>query len=205
MTAPTTRRAALGALASASALALPAVSSSAALPTGDAELLALQPEIEEADRLDKAAIAALSRLEDAYNETMPPEPIPESVKLTALPTTIENDGLTAGERAMAGVKHVRKLYDERDSRYDEAMRAWENECARLAAECGLTAADDHASEANKRVNSLRDKVAATRATTLAGLKFKAKYASEHYPPDDWAEEVMASITEDLLAMDGEAT
>ena len=47
------------------------------------------------------------------------------------------------------------------------------------------------------------RVAAIRATTLAGLVFKAKYAlaHNHSEPDP---AVMTSIVDDLLAMSGEA-
>ena len=48
---------------------------------------------------------------------------------------------------------------------------------------------------------IRDQIVAIRATTIAGLIFKARYASEHYrdEPDD---EVMELIVDDLLAMGG---
>jgi hypothetical protein len=45
-----------------------------------------------------------------------------------------------------------------------------------------------------------DKIIAIRATTLAGLKFKAKYVAEH-DPDAPNEELLDSIIADILAMD----
>lgn len=50
---------------------------------------------------------------------------------------------------------------------------------------------------------LRDRLVEMRATTLAGLIFKARYAAEHYSgdPDPM---VVDSILDDLLAMGEEA-
>ena len=47
-------------------------------------------------------------------------------------------------------------------------------------------------------------IVATRARTLAGLIFKAKFAATHFPGDP-EEKVMVSIVEDLLTMAGEVT
>ena len=44
-------------------------------------------------------------------------------------------------------------------------------------------------------------LAATPATTLVGLIFKARYAATHYE-DDYDTDVMISIVHDLLAMEG---
>jgi hypothetical protein len=48
---------------------------------------------------------------------------------------------------------------------------------------------------------IRDQIVAIRATTIAGLIFKARYASEHYR-DEPGDEVMESIVADLLAIGG---
>jgi hypothetical protein len=82
-----------------------------------------------------------------------------------------------------------------------ACEAWAKEDERLRGESGQTAAEERDNEALDEVLALRDKIVATRATTLAGLKFKAKYAIEHYSgePD---EDVLASIADDILAMSG---
>jgi hypothetical protein len=69
----TTRRAALGALAGASALALPAVAI-AATSSPDAELFAMQAEIEAADEHQKAMIEAQNRADTVYHTLMPPRP-----------------------------------------------------------------------------------------------------------------------------------
>jgi hypothetical protein len=42
----------------------------------------------------------------------------------------------------------------------------------------------------------------TPAKTLAGLIFKARYAATHYE-DDYDEDVMISIVDDLMAMAGD--
>ena len=84
--------------------------------------------------------------------------------------------------------------------YEAAVEAWEEEDERINAETGARAACERADEASHEVYCLRDKIVAIRATTLAGLKFKAEFAFQHCvgEPD---EEVMQSIMEDLLAMD----
>jgi hypothetical protein len=84
--------------------------------------------------------------------------------------------------------------------YEAAVEAWEEEDERIRAETGESAASERSTETLDAVSALRDKIVAIRATTLAGLKFKAKYALEHYA-DDPDEEVMQSIAEDLLAID----
>jgi hypothetical protein len=53
------------------------------------------------------------------------------------------------------------------------------------------------------VMSLRDRIAEIQATTLTGLIFKARYAASHYE-GEYDADVMASIVDDLLALDGEA-
>ena len=82
-----------------------------------------------------------------------------------------------------------------------ACEARAQEDKRLHDETGLTAAQERGEEINADVLALRDEIVATRATTLAGLKFKAKYAIDHYPgePDP---DVMESIVDDILAMTG---
>jgi hypothetical protein len=163
MSAPT-RRAALGALASVPALALPAVAHAATSPTDDAELFALQPEIEAADREARLAIEAQEALSEAYEAARPPRP--------------ETDP------------------------HGPARRAWLKEVSRISDECGMTAAEERASEAFHRVNVMSARLVSIQATTLAGLIFKAKFAAAHLP-DQWDPDVMASIVEDLLAMGGE--
>jgi hypothetical protein len=193
-------RSSLGAIAGVSALALPVVAN-AITPSPDAELFALQPEIDAADRLAKEANDALNRLEAVYEAATPPEPVPEPVRPTPFPV-VENDQRSTAERVTAAVEQVRVLYAERDARHDREWLAWNDGCLRLAEECGLTAANDRAEEADHRVMSLADKLATTRATTLAGLIFKARHAAAHFPGDR-DEEVTASIVDDLLAMDDE--
>jgi hypothetical protein len=85
--------------------------------------------------------------------------------------------------------------------YDAAVHAWQDEIDRVDLNIGASAAVERADEALLAVIALRDKIAATRATPLAGIKFKAKYVAEHDPgaPD---EEVMESIIADIIAMEG---
>jgi hypothetical protein len=87
--------------------------------------------------------------------------------------------------------------------YEQAVTAREEEIARIKVESGEAAAEERSTETLQAAVAIRDQIAAIRATTLAGLVFKARYAAEHYR-DEPDEEVMASILDDLLAMDGEA-
>jgi hypothetical protein len=71
-------------------------------------------------------------------------------------------------------------------------------------ESGLTAAEEAQNAAADVRLSLSDVVVTIRATTLAGLIFKARFAASHFPGDP-DEDVMRSIVEDLLAMPGESS
>ena len=53
-----------------------------------------------------------------------------------------------------------------------ACEAWAEEDKRLHVETGLTAARERDEEIDADISALRDEIVATRATTLAGLKFK---------------------------------
>ena len=74
----------------------------------------------------------------------------------------------------------------------EAMEQAERDSGLKAAEEAVNAAED------VRL-AIRDRIVSTRARTLAGLIFKARYASTHFPGDE-DEDVMKSIVADLLAM-----
>lgn len=64
----------------------------------------------------------------------------------------------------------------------------------------LSAADEARAEAGEICLSIRDKkLIPTRARTLEGLIFKARYAASHFT-EDYDEEVMRSIVDDLLAL-----
>jgi hypothetical protein len=76
-------------------------------------------------------------------------------------------------------------------------------CDRLRVNSGLKAGEESQYEAEVIVLALRDRIVEIRAATLAGLIFKAKYAAEHYR-SEYDPEVMASIVDDLLALDEEA-
>jgi hypothetical protein len=49
---------------------------------------------------------------------------------------------------------------------------------RLEVGTGLSAAEERVGKAHSEVSAFRDQIVATRATTLAGLKFKARYAAD---------------------------
>jgi len=70
----------------------------------------------------------------------------------------------------------------------------------LREQCGLAEADDEEEETSDKGAAIRDQIAGTRATTLVGFIFKAKYAAEHCRGDPDLD-VMASIVDDLLALE----
>jgi hypothetical protein len=77
------------------------------------------------------------------------------------------------------------------------MAAWREATERAERESGLRGPDD------VRL-SLSDVVVTIRATTLASLLFKARFAASHFLGDP-DEDVMRSIVEDLLAMAGRSS
>src|SRR5579871_2021786 len=86
-----------------------------------------------------------------------------------------------------------------DRAYEERHAAWTADCDRKREECGLAAAEEAHEEAMDACIEIRDRIAETRARTLDGLSFKARYAATHCEgaPDD---RVVDSILDDLLAM-----
>ena len=181
MTVPT-RRAALAALAGVSALAIPTVAR--ALPSGqaDAELFALQDAIEAADRNHDAALDALSPAESAAiaaREKLPRPERPESRFLA-------EEWFQTFAQKMAEDRE--KPWPEWIA-YEQALTARKEEIARIKIETGEAAAEERSMETSQAVVAIRDQIVAIRATTLAGLVFKARYAAEHYP-GEWDQEVM---------------
>jgi hypothetical protein len=85
------------------------------------------------------------------------------------------------------------------SPHELAVRTWKEEIERLRDECGQTATEERANEAMNEAEAISQRIAEIRATTLAGLIFKAKYALAHdsYEPHP---EVVESILADLMAM-----
>ncbi len=88
---------------------------------------------------------------------------------------------------------------------EAALKAWQEDeipCARR--ESGLLAAEEAQAEVDEIRLSIRDeKLIPTRARTLEGLIFKARYAASHFK-EDYDEEVMRSIVHDLLAIAADA-
>jgi hypothetical protein len=199
-----TRRAALGALASVPVLALPAIaaaSPSTASPSHpDAELFAFQAEIEAADHQFNLADAAHALADrSAFAATSPP-PIRPDLE------TAHNMGITNEEwcERLLKVKDLvnpELLPPRPPSPYEEAMHAWETERDRHEAKFEVKLTEARLDEAIDNVSDISGQIAAQIATTIAGLKFKAKYAAEHYP-DEPDIDVMASIIDDILQMEG---
>jgi hypothetical protein len=181
------RRAVLGVLVAGSAmLAVPAAAALASHP--DAELFALQGLIDLADReydetFDAVAVA------DTKMFARPTKPAaPETDQLS-------KEAIAEFAKRMAEIQALGPTPEQ--VAYDEAVRQWEQEDARAEIESGRDAAREAQRAKNSVVMALKERIVETRATTLAGLIFKAKYAVAHYrgEPD---QEVMDSIVDDLL-------
>ena len=193
-----TRRAALRMFAGAPALAiLPATGSAHALAATaspvhpDAALFAMQPAIDAADRELEAALDALKPAEEAYFEKEPDMPAKPSGPVFTTEEQRALDGFVA--------LTVRKTRLAEWVTYEQAVADHEREVERLKAECGVTAANALEEAAHDATGRAARALIDTPAKTLAGLIFKARYAATHYS-DEYDEEVMASIVDDLLAI-----
>ena len=196
-----TCRAALALFAGAPALAiLPAAASALALVSTasplhpDAALLAMQPTIDAADRELEVASEARNRAEDAYFDKEPDRP--------AEPV----GPVFSAEEQKALEAFAAKLRAGRERgpapewvAYEQAVQDHEHNTERLKAECGLTAAIEMQDAVYETVSQLQGDLIDMPAKTLAGLIFKARYASAHYE-GDYDKDVMVSIVDDLLAM-----
>jgi hypothetical protein len=191
---PKSRRAILRSiLAGAAAATVPAAGAIASAGHPDAALFALQADIEAADRLQTAAFDVRNACEKACLAVrLPPPPKPEGAAFT----NEEWFGMFVSK-----MTELNASPSPDGKAYDAAIEAWVQEKERLDDETGLTAAEERVAEAQSEGDALRDQIVATRATTLAGLKFKAAYAAAHYP-DEPDQDVMASIVADILAMEG---
>jgi hypothetical protein len=193
------RRALLRLFGAAPALAiLPAAASSAlALASAaspvhpDAALFAMQSAIEAADRELEAALDALKAAEDAFFNKKPDCPEqPETILSDEERQAI--DALRAASAKIGGPSPAWAAYEQ-------AFRDHEREVERLKAECGVTAANDLELTALDATGRVARALIDTPAKTLAGLIFKARYAATHYE-DNYDEDVMISIVDDLLAI-----
>jgi hypothetical protein len=191
---PNSRRAVLRSLlAGAVAATVPAAGALAAAGHPDAALFALQADIDAADRLWMASFDPRDVAEKAYFAARGPQPAkPEGAAFT------DEEWFVTFKEKMA---ELRANPSPEGTAHLAACEAWAKEDERLHVETGLTAAEARDEEIDADISALRDQIVATRATTLAGLKFKAKYALDHYP-DEPDQDVMVSIVDDILAMEG---
>lgn len=191
------RRGALRAMAGASALAVLPGGAAARLivngPHPDAELLALGPAIDEADRQQHLAIDAEAKVDEAFFEkkrALGPAPIaPEEPEWTA---------------AIEAARKANEATEARQSTgaYAEAMAAWKAQYEALDAE-HTKEAESLTGPANDKIAELREEILSWQPETLDGLIFKARYAAAHYEYE-YDLDVMISIVDDLLAMSAEA-
>jgi hypothetical protein len=187
----TNRRAVLRSILAAGAVATVPAAGAIAADHADAALFALQADIEAADRLKEAFFDPFNAAEEAYMAVRAP-----------IPAAPEDSAFTKEEWFLTFKEKMAELNTSPSpeiTAYAAERQAWEEEDKRLHDETGLTAAEECEKEIDAEVLALRDQIVATRATTLAGLKFKAKYAVEHYEgaPD---EDDIDSIIDDILAM-----
>jgi hypothetical protein len=89
--------------------------------------------------------------------------------------------------------------ERRMAAHAASVQAWTEDCERLKHEFGVKAAFDRSDEVDDQVEVIRDRIAELRAITIDGLKFKAKYASQHCTTE-WDVKIMASIVDDILAL-----
>ena len=187
---PIDRRAALsGLVALGAAFAAPHIAKAADL---DADLFALQGPIEAADRELDDVIDALGIAEDAERRSVPEKPTAPAMDRESR-EAIDDFG-----RRMAAIRACGPSAEQ--AAHEDALRQWEANKARARAESGLDAAHEAEAKALDAVMALQARVAETPARTLAGLIFKARYAAER----DHDPVVMASIVDDLLALDAAA-
>ena len=84
--------------------------------------------------------------------------------------------------------------------YAEVTAGWRKATEQAHDDTGLRAAEKAQDAADDvRIAICNEKIVPMRATTLAGLIFKARYAAAHFPGDP-DEDVMRSIVDDLLAL-----
>jgi hypothetical protein len=183
------RRAVFGAIAAGAMLAAPRAAKSESL---DAELIALAPAIEAADRALDAAIDVVTLAEGNAKPLIPEKPANPPMDAAS------REAIEAFGKRMAEIRPRGPSVEEAD--HEAALLKWEADTARVRAECGVDDAEAAEGEALDVVMELQARVAETPARTLASLIFKARYAAERDNDPD----VMASIVADLLALDGEA-
>jgi hypothetical protein len=179
MTSPLSRRSALtGALPVLAGLTITATMAMPGLAAGshpDAALLALGPKLDAALAIWCAALDDHSVAEKAYFAEVPPRP--------------EDDWLSRprGERPTP-LEYVDYVAEK-----EAQFAVYCAEVDRLTEKHGLTALEQRADHLCDELTERLGAVAEFHATTLAGLRFKARWA-EH------DEEVRDSLIRDVLAM-----
>jgi hypothetical protein len=132
----------------------------------------LQPAIEAADRRFDATFDPLAAAEAALRRAMPPKPTPAMFS----PEKFAKEIIDHVKALSAGVPEV-PFRSSDDIVHENAVAEWELTKARLEEEVGLTAVNEEQEQAVNELARLQELLAGTKATTLAGLIFKAKYAA----------------------------
>ena len=156
----------------------------------DAKLLALASEIEAADRENELGERAMNAVETLFFSIRSEEPERPTITYQAMEELIAQKRWDEITKFGAEVR-----------KQEAALKAWqEDEMPHARRKSGLLAAEEAQAEADEIRLSIRDeKLIPTRARTLEGLIFKARYAASHFK-EDYDEEVMRSIVDDLLAI-----
>jgi hypothetical protein len=189
MTTPSNRAFLQGAAAVAAA-AIPTSSALASGPDPDAALLALPAELDAADMAWGIRARERTAVESVYFALKPDKPETPCASKSVM------------EAFWAGNSRPLIEASKSPDTYAEAMKAWREATEQAERETGLKAAEEAQDEADAIRLAIRDKIVSTRARTLNGLIFKARYAASHFPGDP-DEDVMRSIVEDLLSLAGE--
>jgi hypothetical protein len=155
----------------------------------DAALFAIKAELDAADQRWEEAYQKQRAAEEAGFAAIPPAPEKPEANVMELWTA-------GGTNNLVLILAYKKAWD----RYRSAMNARREAIEQAERDSGLAAAEAATGAATvARLAILAEKLIPTRARTLQGLIFKAKYAAPH-PEDEPDEDVMKSILDDLLAM-----
>lgn len=186
MTSPLSRRSALtGAFPALAVLTLGATRTEAAAPAigfsllnaspvsaGDSELLSREPELLALIDKEKAARVAHSIAEDAYFEEMPDRPSFDTERYIGLPAQSQREYMKD---------------------WSAQLRIYEAEERRIKGKHKVDDLEETANLLGDELFNLFAEIAEYQATTIAGLKFKARHA-------DRDQEVRDSLIRDVLAM-----
>jgi hypothetical protein len=190
MSTKLTRRAALG--STASLIAVAATTSTSIAASADAELLALEPAIQEARRLEEAAYKIYSAVEDRYLtwcRALPELECEETVKVTHA-SRIEGKIEFCSEPLPDAIARNKVRQEEREKLQQD-----------MKASLGVDASEETYYAQQDVVIALVKQAAAMPARTPAGFVFKALLSVQDDEPMEGCP-VAASLVDDVLTIFG---